>query len=128
MLAARNNHTATLLANGKVLVAGGRGSSGILNEAELYDPIADSWSSTGSLATARDDHTATLLQNNSVLVAGGLGGGPPTMILGSAELYLQPPPTTVPALPAAAVGSLGMVLLASAARRLRNARPRNDQN
>ena len=69
---ARECHTATLLPNGKVLVAGGDGdSSGCLSSAELYDPASGLWSSTGNLATARYDHTATLLPNGKVLVAGG---------------------------------------------------------
>ena len=64
-------HTATLLPNGKVLVAGGSNGGGSLSSAELYDPASGSWSTTGSLATARDYHTATLLPNGKVLVAGG---------------------------------------------------------
>ena len=50
---ARHHHTATLLPNGKVLVAGGYDSSGALASAELYDPATGTWSATGSLSTAR---------------------------------------------------------------------------
>ena len=50
---ARYFHTATLLPNGKVLVAGGLGNSGSLTSAELYDPASGSWTATGSLNTAR---------------------------------------------------------------------------
>ena len=50
---ARAGHTATLLPNGKVLVAGGFDSSAILSSAEVYDPASGTWSATGSLATAR---------------------------------------------------------------------------
>ena len=76
-------HTATLLSNGKVLVAGGRDSNKVeLASAELYDPARGTWSATGSLNTARYDHTATLLPNGMVLVA---GGNPDE--LDSAELY-----------------------------------------
>ena len=67
---ARDFHTATLLPYGKVLVAGGFGSSGILSSAELYDPAAGTWTATGSMSTARDSHTATLLPSGKVLVAG----------------------------------------------------------
>src|SRR5437868_3620013 len=70
---ARGVHTATLLPNGKVLVAGGYGS-GVFASAELYDPASGSWSATGSLHTARYGCTATLLPNGKVLVAGGFDG------------------------------------------------------
>src|SRR5262245_55110487 len=68
---ARQNHTATLLPNGKVLVAGGLGSSTATNRAELYDPATGKWTDTGPLVTARYYHTATLLLNGLVLVTGG---------------------------------------------------------
>jgi N-acetylneuraminic acid mutarotase len=84
--AGHSQHTATLLPDGKVLVAGGsNGSSGSLNSAELYDPASGTWTPTGSLATARVSHTATLLPNGRVLVTGGLGTT--IGILASAEVY-----------------------------------------
>jgi N-acetylneuraminic acid mutarotase len=70
---ARSYYTTTLLANGKVLVAGGSSSTGLLSTAELYDPSTGTWSFTGSLNFPRIFHTATLLQNGKVLVAGGWG-------------------------------------------------------
>jgi hypothetical protein len=74
--------TATLLNNGKVLAAGG--SNGItLSSAELYDPITEQWTPTGSMTTPRIGHTATLLTDGKVLVA----GGQVTTSLASAELY-----------------------------------------
>ena len=80
----RYQHTATLLGNGKVLVAGGyKDTPGQLVSAELYDPASGTWTATGSLATARAFHTATPLPTGKVLVAGGNGSGP----LVSAELY-----------------------------------------
>ncbi|MGH8094559.1 MAG: kelch repeat-containing protein [Chthoniobacterales bacterium] len=79
---AREFHTATLLPNGMVLVAGGNGN--FLASAELYDPATGTWTATGSLATARALHTATLLPNGMVLVAGGVGN---PGYLASAELY-----------------------------------------
>ena len=65
------SHTATLLPNGKVLVAGGYLEAASLASAELYDPATGTWSATGSLATGARNHTATLLPNGKVLVAGG---------------------------------------------------------
>src|SRR5207253_2553085 len=90
MNTARDYHTATLLPSGKVLVAGGRGPSGLLASAELYDPALGTWSATGSMSTARDLHTATLLPSGKVLVAGGSGT---SGLLASAELYqdVSPP-------------------------------------
>src|SRR6267143_974733 len=83
---ARRNHTATLLPNGKVLVAGGFDNSGNgLASAELYDPASGTWSAAGSLTTARYSHTATLLPNGKVLVAGGLDSS--NNASASAELY-----------------------------------------
>jgi N-acetylneuraminic acid mutarotase len=81
---ARSAHTATLLPNGLVLVAGGEdASSKALSSAELYDPASGRWSLTGSLSTPRYSHTATLLPDGQVLVVGGLN----PIYLDSAELY-----------------------------------------
>ena len=83
---ARYLHTATLLPNGMVLVAGGLDSGlNALDSAELYDPASGTWTLTGSLNTARVAHTATLLPNGMVLVAGGFDTG--LNALDSAELY-----------------------------------------
>ncbi len=68
---ARAGHTATLLQNGKVLIAGGATSSNVANSAELYDPTTGAWSVTGGLNVPRYLFTATLLRNGKVLVAGG---------------------------------------------------------
>jgi large repetitive protein len=88
----RGDHSATLLPDGRVLVAGGRAvaadpSKAVrqLVSAELYNPATGTWSVTGLLAEARSDHTATLLPDGTVLVAGGSFGGPHA--LASAELY-----------------------------------------
>jgi len=85
MNTARCGHTATLLPDGRTLVAGGFGSGLIdLSTAELYDPAIGTWTATGAMTTSRSLHTATLLSNGKVLVAGGLIGhaSSPT-----AELY-----------------------------------------
>ena len=78
----RWGHTATLLPNGKVLVAGGSGAD---NGAELYDPATATWSATAPMMSPRYGHTATLLPNGRVLVAGGFDVA--TGFKSSAELY-----------------------------------------
>jgi len=83
---ARFHHTATLLPDGRVLIAGGEDRYDALASAELYDPATGTWSDTASLSTARDSHTATLLPNGKVLVAGGRESIP-VGSLASAELY-----------------------------------------
>ena len=74
MANARSQHTATLLQDGTVLVAGGEeaGSPGVTASAELYNPATNTWSSAASMIDARVEHTATLLTNGAVLVAGGV--------------------------------------------------------
>ena len=82
LLTARSAHTATLLGNGKVLVAGGIDTSvGYATTSELYEPATGMWTLTAPLHTARYAHTATLLRNGKVLVAGG------DSFSSSAELY-----------------------------------------
>src|SRR6185369_10798917 len=71
----RSGCTATLLKDGRVLVVGGAVWNGddlsYLNTAEVFDPMYERWSVTGSLFFGREDHSATLLQDGKVLVAGG---------------------------------------------------------
>lgn len=63
--------TATRLANGLVLVAGGFTAGGSTSSAWLYNPATDVWAPTGTMSLPRSSHTATLLQDGRVLVAGG---------------------------------------------------------
>ncbi len=117
---ARGNATATLLNNGKVLIAGGLANNAALATAELYDPVARTFAATGSLNTARELHTAVLLNSGKVLIAGGFDG---TNYLSSAEIY--DPATgqftttnslvTARRLPATAVLFSGSVLFAGGA-------------
>lgn len=76
MAAPREQHSATMLANGTVLIAGGLvfsgySASGFRSSAEIYDPVAGTFSWVANMTNARYNHTATLLQNGMVLVVGG---------------------------------------------------------
>jgi N-acetylneuraminic acid mutarotase len=87
MTVARSRHSATLLPNGKLLVAGGYNQNGgglVLASAEIYDPVAATWTLTGSMSVARELQSATLLPNGKVLVAGGLDA---VGTSASAEIY-----------------------------------------
>jgi len=81
----RLNQSATVLPNGRVLIAGGAIGASTVATAETYDPVAGSSRTTGSMAGPRQLHTATLLRNGKVLVAGGSSAG--VAPLGTAELY-----------------------------------------
>lgn len=97
MTVAREEHTATLLGDGKVLITGGAtGPLGVSPLAEIYDPATGTFTAAGSMGVPRAAHTATLLLDGSVLIAGGnSAGGRVDMIcvtsLGSAETFVQPP-------------------------------------
>lgn len=71
----RQGHTATLLPNGKVLIAGGSNGSGstttILISAEVYDPVAGTFSPSDDMTWPRRDHAATLRADGRVLIIGG---------------------------------------------------------
>jgi N-acetylneuraminic acid mutarotase len=71
MSVARWDHSATLLSNGKVLVAGGYSRTGGQAIAELYNPSTGAWTTTGSMIEVRGQHTATLLADGRVLITGG---------------------------------------------------------
>lgn len=77
----RRNHTATMLANGQLLIAGGEpsratgGGSDLLATAGVYDPTANTWTRTGDMTAGRGGHTASLLPDGKILVVGGQTGG-----------------------------------------------------
>ena len=87
MTTGRSAHTATLLANGKVLLAGGGVNS--TSTAEIFDPVTEKFTATGSMHVGRFYFTATLLNNGRVLVAGGIcdNNGCTGTITSSAELF-----------------------------------------
>lgn len=107
MSAGRTDFASALLADGRVLVAGGgTGNTVNVGSADVWDPAAGAWRATGSLITARRGHTLTALSSTGcaprcgrVLLAGGIRRLPSDHLL-SAELY---DPAAVPSRPTVAV-------------------------
>ena len=71
----REFHTATLLENGNLLIAGGGGAG---KECEKFDPLTEKWTTVDSLNESRFEHSAILLSDNKVLVSGGTDFSNPT--------------------------------------------------
>ena len=90
----RQGHTATLLSDHRVLVAGGEGGLGSNPSAEVYDESTNSWSFIHFLLAPHVGHTATTLLDGRVLIVGGAGSISPTLNepagLATAELYDPP--------------------------------------
>lgn len=84
LIVPRTEHSATLLSDGTVLIAGGRNATGLVPTAELFEPATGLFRQVSIAgATPRASHTATLLMDGRVLVAGGtdgVGGTPTTEI------------------------------------------------
>ena len=95
MAKARSGHTATLLANGEVLIVGGTDESFVagVKTAELYDALMGMFSSSGSVSTPRSGHTATLLANGKVLIAGGIDRTNPNSPAATSKAELYDPTT-----------------------------------
>jgi len=90
MTVSRDAYTATLLANGKVLITGGenpQGQSGVLRSAELYDPRTGAFTRTGDMIFPRSYHSATLLPDGRVLITGGTDRYVGSPLVPTAELY-----------------------------------------
>ena len=72
LIYARSSHTATTLADGRILVVGGLGSDKKpMSKVEIYDPKTDTWTAINDCRSPRADHTTTVLKNGNVLVVGG---------------------------------------------------------
>jgi len=92
MTSARSAHTATLLSDGRVLIAGGSlhlpqqfGGGTVLSSTELYDPRGGTFRAAAAMTSARRSHTATLLPDDRVLIIGGFDEG--GTALASAEIF-----------------------------------------
>jgi hypothetical protein len=111
MIVPRFHHTATLLTNGEVIVAGGYSSCGssCSEEAstELFDPVAGAFTSAQPLANAMAGHSATLLANGNVLLIGGINAG---VTLAGDQLY-EPTSLTPPGLVSIAVSPANSTLM-----------------
>ena len=85
MIATRSRHSASLLMNGNVLIAGGIDASGIIKaNAEIYNCESGTFAATGSMGIPRQNQASAMLMNGLVLVVGGSNND---AALGSAELY-----------------------------------------
>ena len=94
MTVARLGYAATLLADGRVLIAGGAGSKNLgsaiptpIASADIYAPASGTFSATGPMTSPREGHTATLLLNGTVLIVGG-GATASFAEVNSAELFV----------------------------------------
>ena len=109
MATARFEHVASLLPDGRLVVAGGFDSRvGGVKAAEIYDPSTDTWSTAADMSTTRWFGSAISLDDGSVLVVGG-AGGPSYAYLASSERFSLPQSMTITPVPGApaSVAKLG---------------------
>ncbi len=104
---ARTTHTATLLGNGRVLVAGGDTNSGETGSAEIFLPESLLFTPVGSMGTARAKHSATSLANGTVVIIDGQANSASTF-LSSIELFAvqNQMPTVTTVTPTATAGGV----------------------
>lgn len=74
MNGSHSGHSATLLKDGPILVAGGSDDAKPLKSAEIYDPSTETLTTVGEISVARISHQATVLDNGRMLVTGGFTG------------------------------------------------------
>jgi hypothetical protein len=102
MTTPRQNHSATLLGSGQVLLAGGDNNGVILRSGEIYDPPSGVFAAVASqMAQPRESHTATLLNDGLVLIAGGAAPSLSPLVVNEAELFDPTPGFFVPSGPMA---------------------------
>ena len=90
MTTPRALHAAVALHDGRVLICGGTSNAnvgGVLDSAEIYDPVAGTFTPTGSMNAARQGHTATVLPHGEVLITGGQKNIGFRSALAGAEIY-----------------------------------------
>jgi hypothetical protein len=110
MKTTRADHTATLLPDGTVLIAGGLYYSLVPTHAELYQPDSGTFTATGEMTTGRFGHTATLLADGTVLITGGMPNVTgQKLALASAEIYHPAVTTPPPALLSVADGQAAVL-------------------
>jgi hypothetical protein len=83
----RDGHTATLLPNGYVVIAGGENNNQAVSSSEVYSPTFTSWTMSGNLNVARSNASAVLLPSGAILIAGGCVSNCLGATTASAELY-----------------------------------------
>jgi N-acetylneuraminic acid mutarotase len=77
MAFARYGHSATRLADGRVVVVGGT-----TTQTEIFDPVAATWTTQGATTAVHTSHAAVLLADGRLLIVGGTQFAQPT-----AELF-----------------------------------------